>query len=97
MSKRPWPENAYPSAEQLLEWCRTGMTTDVEPYLRHLIDDHAAVDRVRELRDRWRREATYGPWNRTSEYEHRVTQLNGAIDGTLPALPAAPPQEVDES
>lgn len=47
MSKRPWPDNAHPTAEQLLEWCRTGMTADVAPYLRQLIDDAVAMHDAR--------------------------------------------------
>jgi excisionase family DNA binding protein len=38
MSKRPWPDNAWPTADELLEWCRTSITSDVTPYLQRLID-----------------------------------------------------------
>jgi excisionase family DNA binding protein len=38
MSKRPWPDDTWPTPDQLLEWCRTAMTSDVTPYLQGLID-----------------------------------------------------------
>jgi excisionase family DNA binding protein len=38
MSKRPWPDDSWPTPDQLLEWCRTAMTSDVTPYLQGLID-----------------------------------------------------------
>lgn len=79
MSKRPWPDNVYPTAEQLLEWCRTGMTAEVVPYLQHLIDDRQAMARVRTLRDKWREHVLYGVWNNRREYEHRVKQIDDAI------------------
>jgi excisionase family DNA binding protein len=43
MSKRPWPENAWPTGEQLLEWCRTSLTSEVVPYLDRLIESHIAI------------------------------------------------------
>jgi excisionase family DNA binding protein len=38
MSKRPWPDDSWPTADQLVDWCRTGMTSEVTRYLQRLID-----------------------------------------------------------
>lgn len=80
MSGRPWPEGAEPTAEQLLEWFRTGTTADVLPDVQQLLDNAAAMVRVDALLRKWRDEELYGPWHRAAEYRHRVYQLTTAIN-----------------
>lgn len=47
MSKRTWPDDSWPTGEQLLEWCRTTLTAEAVSYLDRLLD--AAAESVRDL------------------------------------------------
>jgi hypothetical protein len=84
VSRRPWPDDAQPTAEQLIEWCQTGQAADVVPYLTRLLTDTAAMARVRALRDRWIETSLYGNWSTHRDYQHRVVQLNAALDTPKP-------------
>lgn len=84
MSRRPWPDDSYPTAEQLIEWCRTGQAADVVPQIERLLADEQALVRVRALRDRWIETGLYGNWHTARDYKQRVDQLNAAIDPPKP-------------